>query len=192
MSWGTMSLVLFNYLLIGLLPLVFFRRDGKLNVRWCLTAVPFPVGAFLLVAVHQGWVSPGTVQGAMATTLTVFATLLSATSILLIGLARGSHPQPVSLWHQENDQPERLVTWGAYRRIRHPFYTAFLLTLLATALLAPHPVSLIALAYAGGALTLTARREEKRLLKSPLGPSYARYMTYAGRFLPRMRSIVLQ
>lgn len=168
-------LVLLNLLYIGALPRIFFRKDGRFGPMWWATAAPFIVAAgFLLV------------RGAPpAAAWQLAAVPLSAASIALISLTLGTHPAPVSLWHQANDAPEALVTWGAYRRIRHPFYAAFLLALAAALVHAPHAVTLAALAYGGAMLNATAAREERRLLASPFGPAYRAYLRRTGRFLPK-------
>jgi protein-S-isoprenylcysteine O-methyltransferase Ste14 len=168
-------LLIVNLLYIGALPRIFFRKDGRFGPMWWATAAPFVVAAaFLLLR-----------AGAPAAGWQLTAVPLSAASIALISLTLGTHPAPVSLWHQANDAPDALVTWGAYRRIRHPFYAAFLLALLATLLHAPHAVTLGTLAYGFAILNATAAREERRLLASPFGTAYRAYMQRTGRFAPK-------
>lgn len=115
------------------------------------------------------------------------AIVTSASSVALMAATAGCHRIPLALWHQENDAPVQIVSWGPYGRVRHPFYVSFLLALAATCLAAPHPLSAVALAMGLVALTLTARREERRLLASRLGTEYVRYVAGTGRFLPRLR-----
>ncbi|MFM6013359.1 MAG: hypothetical protein ACKO99_22385 [Dolichospermum sp.] len=45
-----------NFLLIGGLPIIFFKQ-GQKNIRWLLTALPFFVSALLLIAGYVGLVS---------------------------------------------------------------------------------------------------------------------------------------
>jgi hypothetical protein len=47
--------------------------------------------------------------------------VLSAASIALICLTLGTPRIPIALWHQNGDQPEHIVAYGAYRWIRQPF-----------------------------------------------------------------------
>ena len=139
---------------IGLLPRIFFRR-GRLNASWWLTAAPFAVAGLALVGGLLGWLVPsgggsdsapgGMVAGHVGVVTACAAIVLACAAIALIGFTLGSHARPVSLWHQENDRPERLVMTGAYARIRHPFYAAFLLTLLACVLAMPHALTALAL-----------------------------------------------
>jgi protein-S-isoprenylcysteine O-methyltransferase Ste14 len=179
-------LLLLNLLYIGLLPRVFFRKDGRLKPMWWATAVPFVACAVYILAVVWGAVRPVIkVETALGAWLELASVPLSAASIALISFTLGTHRAPVSLWHQDDDTPAAIVTHGAYRHIRHPFYAAFLLTLLAAFVHSPHPVTLFALAYGCAILNATAAREEKRLAESPFGADYGAYMKRTGRFLPK-------
>jgi protein-S-isoprenylcysteine O-methyltransferase Ste14 len=178
-------LIVLNFALIGLLPRIFFRRDGRLNGRWWATAVPFGVAPLFLIAAYAAGLAPLTPRSWLADTA-LAAVVLSAASIALIGLTLGTHRIPIALWHQDGDQPERIVTYGAYRWIRHPFYASFILAFLAAAVFLPHWVTLGSLAYAWVALNLTARREERRLVGSAFGAQYQQYLGGTGRFFPRL------
>jgi protein-S-isoprenylcysteine O-methyltransferase Ste14 len=77
-----------------------------------------------------------------------------------------------------------LVTKGPYRWVRHPFYDAVFLSVLANALVAANWFLL-----AGGLVTfalivLRTSREEERLV-TRFGDSYREYMNRTGRFLPK-------
>ena len=118
------ELFLIDFGLVGLLPLLFFRRDGRFNAKWWLTAAPFFLCALLLVLALAGalrpWLDPAS---AAAQTLALVATVFAAASIGLVALAVGSHEQRVSLWHQ-TVIPDALIKRKAYRHVRHPFYLA--------------------------------------------------------------------
>jgi protein-S-isoprenylcysteine O-methyltransferase Ste14 len=180
MNAPILGLCLVNLALIGALPRIFFR-PGRLNLQWWITAGPFFTMAGLLIAALFGSLSgplpPSDARAFLAATL-------CASSILLIGFTLGTHREPVSLWQQEDDAPMRLVTHGAYARIRHPFYTAFLLALLGATLALPHPLAAIVFLFACVQLNRTAAREEARLLRSTFGREYAGYLSATGRFLP--------
>jgi protein-S-isoprenylcysteine O-methyltransferase Ste14 len=184
MSVPVTVLLLLDLGCIGLLPVVFFRRDGRLNARWWLTAGPFALCAAFLAAAALGRLTPMGRHGAAGSLLDALAVALAAASIALIFLTVGVHRIPLALWHQEDDAPRELVTWGPYRRVRHPFYVAFLLALAGAAAHAPHPLSLAVLAYGFAVLNHTAAREEARLSRSELGAAYQEYMRRTGRFLP--------
>jgi protein-S-isoprenylcysteine O-methyltransferase Ste14 len=170
---------------IGALPRIFFRRDGRLNLRWWMTAAPFFACGLLQVAHLLQWIDPIDL-GATAAWLRAIGVVMSACSIGLIWYTVGTHRIPLALWHQHDDEPVELVTWGSYRWVRHPFYSAFLLALIAGALITPHVLTLATTAYGAGALNLTARREERRLQADELGDQYRTYMCGVGRFVPRI------
>ncbi len=175
------AVLLFNLGFIGLLPFIFFRRDGVFNLRWFLTAAPFLLASLCLVLEWIQVVSP---------TLQIWefswvSLVLSLLSITLIAFTWGTNRIPLALWHQSNDAPQMIVTFGAYKRIRHPFYTSFILCLLAVVLHCPHALSLLALVYGVFILNWTASREEQRLSQSQFGADYLAYMKVTGRFWPK-------
>jgi protein-S-isoprenylcysteine O-methyltransferase Ste14 len=186
MNAALAELFLIAFGLVGLLPLLFFRRGGHFNLRWWLTATPFFLCAALLglalADVIVPWVEPASAAGQG---LALLATPFAAASIALVALTVGSHDQRVALWHQPDQLPDALVTRKAYRRLRHPFYLAFMLAFAGISLFLPHPLVWATAAYGCIALHLTARDEERRLLASPLGAQYREYMTRTNRFLPR-------
>jgi protein-S-isoprenylcysteine O-methyltransferase Ste14 len=171
-----------NLVFIGLLPFLFFRRDGSFNFRWWLTGMPFFVSAAAVTAGKYGWFArmPGLPEGP----LTTVAILAALSSMAMMGWTVGSHRVPLALWHQEDDSAVSIVSWGPYKYVRHPFYASFLLTQVAAVLAFPHPGTVAALVYGVLALSMTARREEGRLLTSKLGDEYRRYMTKTGRLVP--------
>jgi hypothetical protein len=174
-----------NLAMIGVLPRVFFRRGGRLNLRWWLTATPFFACGVAQMARVVGWIDTFGMGGA-APVLRGVGVVMSAGSIALIWYTVGVHRIPLALWHQDDDTPREIVSWGPYRRVRHPFYAAFLLALGAGALITPSAVTLAAALYGFGALNLTTRREERRLRASGLGVEYADYTRGTGRFAPRL------
>lgn len=190
MNTSTIFLVTLNFSLIGLLPIVFFRRDGNFNLSWLATAAPFFITAVVLMLGLFDMVQPMYRPDLLLhTAMQILAVVVTVASITLIGLTIGVHRVPLALWHQENDAPVELVTWGPYARIRHPFYTSFLLAFLAAILVLPHYLTLLTWAYSSVTLTLTAKREERRLMASAYGDQYIRYYRRSGRFLPRLTAL---
>ena len=190
MSKELLTLIVINYAWIGYLPVGFFRRDGKLNLAWWLTGGPFflvPVvcllGFFHLLPVP---LAPLAIGGKLGLLTSLLAVVLASSSIALIALTLGTHRVRLALWHQTNDAPASIVTYGAYRYIRHPFYTSFLMAFTAALLAAPGPLTAILLAYQFGALHVTAKREEGRLSESEFGEEYRKYLGVTGRFFPRL------
>jgi protein-S-isoprenylcysteine O-methyltransferase Ste14 len=185
MSLSIYLLVASDFVLIAALPRLTFRRDGRLHLRWWLTAAPLIGAAGTVTAVQVGWLSALT-SGRLAADVQLLAVPAAVASVALMAATVGTHRIPLALWHQSDDAPAEIVTWGPYRRVRHPFYVSFLLALLASALAAPHLLTFLALLSGLVALTLTARREEHRLLKSALAADYAQYLAGTGRFMPRL------
>jgi len=180
--------VLLDAALMGALPRVFFRRDGRFNARWWLTAMPFLVSSGTVLLAAFGLVAPFRPASGRALSLDLAAVALAAASIGLMCFTLGTHRIPIALWHQspEGDAPREIVSWGAYARLRHPFYASFLLLLAACALVCPHAATLVALLWGAIALNRTAAREEARLIRSELGAEYQAYMKRTGRFFPRL------
>jgi len=170
---------------VGALPFTFFR-PGRPTFGWLLTASPFFMDAAFVLAALTGLIAPSALPARWMDVLAIAAVPLLAAAIALISLTAGVHDVPVSLWHQQDDMPDRLVTRGPYARVRHPFYAAFTLVPAGCAAALPHPATSAVLVAGTFQLYRTARREERRLLVSPLGAAYARYMRRTGRFVPRL------
>jgi protein-S-isoprenylcysteine O-methyltransferase Ste14 len=77
-----------------------------------------------------------------------------------------------------------LVTTGIYGRLRHPMYSAFLLSALAQALLLPNWIAGAA-GVLGFATMFFCRvwREEQMMLEA-FGDEYRRYMARTSRIIP--------
>ena len=184
-SLPLLVLILCNFAAIGLLPILFFRRDGQYNLRWLATAAPFLAAPGTLLLGRFGLLDPYLTYGqAVLAASQTIAVALCAVSIALIAMTVGSHRIPLALWHQKNDAPVQLVTWGPYSRIRHPFYTSFILAFAAASIAFPHVLTIGCLVYCSAALSATARGEERRLSKSEFGSDYRNYMSVTGRFFP--------
>ncbi len=187
MNLAATFMVILNFALIGLLPIVFFRRDGNFNLAWLATATPFFVTTVVLILGQMDFLQPVfEADQLLATAMQLLAVLAAAVSIMLIGLTIGAHRIPLALWHQKNDAPVELVTWGPYARIRHPFYSSFLLAFSAAILVLPHYLTLLACVYSSITLTMTAKREEQRLMACVYGDQYIRYFRQSSRFFPRL------
>lgn len=89
------------------------------------------------------------------------------------------------------DEPISLVDHGAYRLVRHPFYSSYLLTWFAGPLatlrwwLLPPLVAMLVI-YARAAAA-----EERKFACSPLAQAYAAYRSRTGTFLPNPVKMLL-
>jgi protein-S-isoprenylcysteine O-methyltransferase Ste14 len=82
-------------------------------------------------------------------------------------------------------QEHTLVTHGPYRWVRHPFYDAMALFIVAFALIAANWFILVTGAIVFLLLAIRSRTEEA-LLSSRFGESYRAYQKSTGRFVPRL------
>ena len=186
MNPAVLFLFLMDLLFIGLLPVVFFKRDGRLNLQWWLTAAPYVLCGMFLIASFLRVIPPVTgYDTPISRALSLVGVVFSAASIALIAFTLGTHRLRIALWHQSNDAPEHIVTYGAYSRIRHPFYAAFLLALIGALIFCPHLGTLATLIYGFYIMNSTAAKEEQKLSNSKLGDEYRAYMQRTGRFIPR-------
>jgi protein-S-isoprenylcysteine O-methyltransferase Ste14 len=144
MNHSGLMLALLNFGFIGSLPRVFFK-DGRLTLEWWYTATPLLLCPLFLIATAAGWIPLLGAPVPWSEVLGLAAVVLNAGSIALVAFTLGTHRVRIALWHQAADAPVELVTYGAYARIRHPFYAAFLLALLGALLLAPSPATLLTL-----------------------------------------------
>jgi protein-S-isoprenylcysteine O-methyltransferase Ste14 len=188
MNSGAYINIVLSFVFIGLLPVVFFKRDGKLNLMWWLTATPFLLSLCSCTASFCGYLPPITGYGTEITThLGMLSVLFSIASISLISFTLGTHRIPIALWHQSNDAPKNIVTWGAYGHVRHPFYASFLLAFLSALLFSPQLFTLVGLIYGYIILNITAEKEETKLKNSEFGKEYSEYISKTGRFIPRLK-----
>src|SRR4051794_23879521 len=126
MSRDLFVLLAVNFALIGLLPRLTFRRDGRFHLAWFATASPLFLAAGGVVAVRLDVLTPIS-RGGLSQWADVVAVVGSALSVALMAATIGVHRIPLALWHQENDAPRQIVSWGPYGLVRHPFYVSFIL-----------------------------------------------------------------
>ncbi len=82
------------------------------------------------------------------------------------------------------DAPAFLDTGGPYRVARHPFYLAYLMFWVATALAVPGLLPWTVPAAMGVTYTLAARTEEAKFTHSTLDGEYRAYSRRTGMFFP--------
>lgn len=185
MSSLTLPVHAINFIVMWSLPVLFFeKKDGKLNLSWAATALPFAAAPTLVLLVYLGVLEPLALGVAATQALQLVGVVLAILSTLLVAWTWRTHRIRLSLWHMENDAPQSLVTSGPYAWMRHPFYTSFLLGTLGAACHAPHLGLVATFVYAFVVLDRTAAREERRLAKSQFGAEYTEYMRATPRFFP--------
>jgi protein-S-isoprenylcysteine O-methyltransferase Ste14 len=185
MTLPLLVVFLSKFVIFAVLGLMFFRK-AKPNLMWILTAMPFAINSALLIVCN---LSPGFLPSVASTPpyeyVRAVAAALCVAAIALYMFTLGSHRVAIPGWHQPQDKPSQLVTWGPYQRIRHPFYSSYVLFFVASALVArAWPVLLNAL-YQLAIINFTAAREE-RDLSAHFGDDYERYCATTGRFVPRL------
>ena len=188
MTSALFILSLLGFALMFALPRLFFRGDGRMNLRWWLTGAPFGLAANGVWLTWAG-ISPQLVSRG-STVLDTAGMLVTVGAIALIAATLATHRVPLALWHQDGAEnaPVHIVTYGPYGWVRHPFYVAFILLAIGAALIARDVVTLAALPLGLVTLDWTARAEEKKLLASTLGTEYRAYRERTGRFMPRLET----
>ena len=78
-----------------------------------------------------------------------------------------------------------LVTGGPYRFVRHPFYCAFILAVLANSTVAANWFILLTGGSAWLVIVFRTNKEEENLV-ARFGDNYRHYMERTGRFFPRL------
>jgi protein-S-isoprenylcysteine O-methyltransferase Ste14 len=79
-----------------------------------------------------------------------------------------------------------LITHGPYRWVRHPFYLAFALAVIANTLVTAN--AFLAISGTAAFFVIVARTAiEEQMLIERFGRDYQDYMRHTGRFLPRIR-----
>ena len=184
-----LSLLLINFLAVGyvcILPFIFFKKDGTFNLLWLLTAAPYVAFELFFLANHFGYVNSFEVPVNILPYLTAVSVIFCVLGISIISQTIGTHSVPLALWHQDNDAPVNIIKRGPYSKVRHPFYTSFILIMIAGCLAYPHYISFGITLYGLIILTLTAKKEEGKLSASKFGQEYIDYMKVTGRFFPKV------
>jgi protein-S-isoprenylcysteine O-methyltransferase Ste14 len=145
-----------------------------------------PVAGFLWGAVMAWMINPASMSWSsmpLSTPVRLVGVVFCAMSIALLIWALpalGTNLTDTVVTRQQHT----LVTRGAYRWIRHPFYDAMALVILGASLLAANWFILLMGAIVFGLLALRSRIEEEQLL-ARFGEPYRQYRARTGRFLPK-------
>lgn len=155
----------------------FLRDRGASRGRGGLGAfgTVLAIGQLPLVALNAQHIEKPTLAAALA---------LFAAAIGLFCYARRSHTGRRPAIASSRQAPEELVTWGAYRLARHPFYLAYILFWAGAVVASESAWVLAAAIVMAGLYTRTARQEERQILDTPLGERYRAYQRETGMFWP--------
>lgn len=85
----------------------------------------------------------------------------------------------------DTDAPSFLLQYGPYRYVRHPFYLAYVLFWLGTAVAVNSLLGWVAPLVVTALYAEAAFREERKFASSDLAGAYSAYRARAGMFWPR-------
>ncbi len=80
--------------------------------------------------------------------------------------------------------PDRLITSGPYRWVRHPFYVAYMIGALAPVVAVQRPFVMLVSTMMIALAVVAARREERVWLAGPKAAAYREYQKRTAMFIP--------
>ena len=110
-----------------------------------------------------------------------------AASLALFARARAAVRGKFFSYAYSDDPPRFLMKTGPYAYVRNPFYSSYLLSYLAAAILFPGVATLLVFVGMAWFLTAAARQEERKFATSDLAAEYESYRQQTGRFIPKLR-----
>jgi protein-S-isoprenylcysteine O-methyltransferase Ste14 len=135
--------------------------------------------AFMIDPAYMAWAAMPLPLWLRWTGVVVSVTTLALLAWTLRGLGRNLTDTVVTR------RAATLVTHGAYRWVRHPFYGCMALMILGNALMAANWFMLAAGAVVLSLIVVRTKTEEEKLV-ARFGDAYRSYMKQTGRFLPRL------
>lgn len=118
--------------------------------------------------------------------LTSAAVLMAGGLALFVWARRSLGAQRLGLAFSGHG-PQQLVTQGPWQFIRHPHYTAYLLTWGGMTLATGQPTMVVGTAAIGLFYVAAARQEDRQLRTGRHAQTFATYSERVGMFLPRIR-----
>ena len=82
--------------------------------------------------------------------------------------------------------PDRLITDGPYRWVRHPFYVGYIIGAVAPSVAVDHVVVFVVSSMMVLITVTAAFREERVWLSSPRADAYREYRSRTGMFIPKL------
>lgn len=154
-----------------------FRAEGGMPVRMRRLSQA-STAAFALFCGLVLWSGVGTVAAIAA------IALFAAGGGLFWWAVRTTRARPPAVAHTDNI-PTMIHTDGPYAYVRHPFYLAYCLAWVATAI-AGGPLQWVPAALIIAWYYKTAREEEQHFAGSAVAQEYAAYRDSTGLILPRI------
>lgn len=177
-------------------PIAIYHRLKSQSTRECLDR--WQEGAFILFTLRPIGIATmlGLVTYMINPSWMSWAALSLPTPVRWVGVALGIVGGFLLVWTMRSLGPNltdtvvtrrnhTLVTRGPYRFVRHPFYDAVALSVVANAVVAANWFLLAGGIISVALIVLRTRREEDRLV-ARFGDSYRAYMSRTGRFLPKL------
>ena len=167
-----------SFFFVGL-PSYLERRERPLWMRGLhdaglLLALAHLAGAFLLAPRSENFAAAGIVMYTLS--IAVFLSAMEAASGVRMQRSFIDHPVP-----------DRLITDGPYRWVRHPFYLGYIIGALAPAVAIGNIwIALISMAMIT-LVVVAAFREERVWLASPRADVYREYQRRTAMFIPGLR-----
>jgi protein-S-isoprenylcysteine O-methyltransferase Ste14 len=83
------------------------------------------------------------------------------------------------------DQPEKILTQGLFRYVRHPFYSLYLICYISSAIFFNNWFLWILISTMAGLYWFAAVFEENKFLSGALNREYKNYQRNVGMFFPK-------
>lgn len=115
-----------------------------------------------------------------------FAMLAFSLALFWITIRESSNAKLLAAFDEK--LPHGLLKTGPYSRVRHPFYTSYLIQWIGWAIAAWHPAAIVPVVFMTVTYWNAARGEEAKFAKTDMADQYADYMRTTGRFFPKLLS----
>jgi protein-S-isoprenylcysteine O-methyltransferase Ste14 len=175
-QWATELLIILNFLSFTLFSSSLFRLDHAGAASYCFFA------SFLSGMATSVWML--TQHPTDNPALVVMAVLPAlASGLLFVSAAKVIRSAPLTAIFSP-DQPQFVHTTGPYSRIRHPFYTSYILNFFAAAIACGHWAPAVVFVGAASVYSFAARLEELKFSRSPIAQDYEAYKQATSMLFP--------
>lgn len=152
-----------------------FRSTGAMPLGMKVTSL-LSLALFVAFLLHL-------TQGASAFWLISFGLFIASLVVFAAAVAASRYTPPTLAF--DTDAPNFLLQHGPYRYVRHPFYLAYILFWLGTAVAVHGLLGWVAPILMTALYVEAASREERKFASSDLAGAYSAYRARAGMFWPR-------